>query len=126
MSHRHRRGGKQHARAASVRLEKYGPLSYPVVATILVERLHHAIGLVCDPTPTEWVQQFEGGSMRGVVSAGMVTGLEYLNLLETFDVVYGTAAVRPLIGGASGPGARRKQARMFAVVQPMRAAHLGM
>ena len=34
----------------------------------------------------------EGGSMRGVVTAGMVAGLEYLGLLPTFDVVYGTSA----------------------------------
>jgi predicted patatin/cPLA2 family phospholipase len=34
----------------------------------------------------------EGGGMRGVVSAGMVTGLEYLGLLPAFDVVYGTSA----------------------------------
>jgi predicted patatin/cPLA2 family phospholipase len=34
----------------------------------------------------------EGGSMRGVVSAGMVTGLEFLGLLPCFDVVYGTSA----------------------------------
>jgi predicted patatin/cPLA2 family phospholipase len=30
--------------------------------------------------------------MRGVVSAGMVTGLEQLGLTQTFDVVYGTSA----------------------------------
>ena len=34
----------------------------------------------------------EGGGMRGVVSAGMVTGLEYLGLLPAFDVIYGTSA----------------------------------
>lgn len=34
----------------------------------------------------------EGGGMRGVVSAGMVTGLEYLKLLDSFDAVYGTSA----------------------------------
>src|ERR1035441_10485383 len=34
----------------------------------------------------------EGGSMRGVVSAGMVTGLEFIGLLPCFDVVYGTSA----------------------------------
>lgn len=34
----------------------------------------------------------EGGAMRGVVSAGMVAGLEYLGLLPAFDVVYGTSA----------------------------------
>ncbi len=34
----------------------------------------------------------EGGAMRGVVSSGMVAGLEYLGLLPAFDVVYGTSA----------------------------------
>src|SRR5437762_13550 len=34
----------------------------------------------------------EGGSMRGVVSAGMVTALEYLQLLNVFDSVYGSSA----------------------------------
>ena len=37
----------------------------------------------------------EGGAMRGVVTAGMVTGLEILGLREAFDVVYGSS------GGAS-------------------------
>jgi predicted patatin/cPLA2 family phospholipase len=34
----------------------------------------------------------EGGAMRGVVSAGMVAGLEHLGLLPAFDVIYGTSA----------------------------------
>lgn len=34
----------------------------------------------------------EGGAMRGVVSGGMVTGLEALGLREAFDVVYGASA----------------------------------
>jgi len=34
----------------------------------------------------------EGGSMRGVVSAGMVTALHALGLTQTFDTVYGTSA----------------------------------
>lgn len=34
----------------------------------------------------------EGGAMRGVVSAGMLAGLEYLGLLPVFDVIYGTSA----------------------------------
>jgi len=34
----------------------------------------------------------EGGAMRGVVSSGMVAGLEYLGLLRTFDIIYGTSA----------------------------------
>ena len=34
----------------------------------------------------------EGGAMRGVVSGGMVTGLEALGLRSAFDVVYGSSA----------------------------------
>jgi predicted patatin/cPLA2 family phospholipase len=34
----------------------------------------------------------EGGAMRGVVSAGMVTALEQLGMLECFDAVYGSSA----------------------------------
>lgn len=34
----------------------------------------------------------EGGAMRGVVSAGMLAGLEYMGLLPAFDVIYGTSA----------------------------------
>lgn len=34
----------------------------------------------------------EGGAMRGVVSAGMATGLEVLGLRDAFDVVYGSSA----------------------------------
>ena len=37
----------------------------------------------------------EGGAMRGVVTAGMVTGLEMLGLRDSFDAVYGSS------GGAS-------------------------
>lgn len=34
----------------------------------------------------------EGGGMRGCVSAGMVSALHYLNLTESFDVIYGSSA----------------------------------
>jgi predicted patatin/cPLA2 family phospholipase len=34
----------------------------------------------------------EGGAMRGVISAGMVSGLEALGLTNAFDVVYGSSA----------------------------------
>ncbi|MCC7371062.1 MAG: patatin-like phospholipase family protein [Chloroflexi bacterium] len=34
----------------------------------------------------------EGGAMRGVVSGGMVAGLEALGLRDAFDVVYGSSA----------------------------------
>jgi predicted patatin/cPLA2 family phospholipase len=34
----------------------------------------------------------EGGAMRGVVTAGMLSGLESLGLLGCFDVVYGNSA----------------------------------
>ena len=65
--------------------------SHPVVATI-VERAHkgsepgrrsddHSVALVV-----------EGGIMRGVVSAGMLLGLEALGLRNSFDAVYGTSS----------------------------------
>jgi predicted patatin/cPLA2 family phospholipase len=34
----------------------------------------------------------EGGAMRAVISSGMVTALEYLQLLNVFDAVYGASA----------------------------------
>jgi predicted patatin/cPLA2 family phospholipase len=34
----------------------------------------------------------EGGAMRGVISAGMVSGLEALGLTDAFDAVYGSSA----------------------------------
>ena len=34
----------------------------------------------------------EGGAMRGVVSAGMVSALEQLGLVDAFDAVYGSSA----------------------------------
>jgi predicted patatin/cPLA2 family phospholipase len=34
----------------------------------------------------------EGGAMRGVISAGMVTGLEEMGLAGAFDAVYGSSA----------------------------------
>jgi predicted patatin/cPLA2 family phospholipase len=34
----------------------------------------------------------EGGGMRGVVSAGMLTALEHLGYTDTFDAVYGSSA----------------------------------
>jgi predicted patatin/cPLA2 family phospholipase len=42
---------------------------------------NHRLGLV-----------IEGGGMRGVVSAGMVTALEYLDYLNCFDFIYGSSA----------------------------------
>jgi len=41
----------------------------------------HKVGLVV-----------EGGAMRGVVSAGMVSALEHLGLTHAFDAVYGSSA----------------------------------
>jgi predicted patatin/cPLA2 family phospholipase len=34
----------------------------------------------------------EGGAMRGVISAGMVSALEHLNMTDAFDAVYGSSA----------------------------------
>ena len=54
----------------------------------------------------------EGGAMRGVVSGGMVTGLEALGLREAFDVVYGSSA-----GACAGAyflaGQARSGARLY-------------
>ncbi len=74
-------------RAATER--EYGVEPHPVV-TALLERARsgsqpgrrtdgHRIALVV-----------EGGAMRGVVSGGMVAGLEALGLRDAFDVVYGS------------------------------------
>jgi predicted patatin/cPLA2 family phospholipase len=48
----------------------------------------------------------EGGGMRGVVSAGMVAGLEQLALTDAFDAVYGASA-----GAVNGAYFVAKQAR---------------
>lgn len=54
----------------------------------------------------------EGGAMRGVVSGGMVTGLEALGLRDAFDVVYGSSA-----GACAGAyflaGQARSGARLY-------------
>jgi len=51
----------------------------------------------------------EGGAMRGVVSAGMVAGIEQLGLLRVFDVVIGCSAgaanAAYLVGGRATAGA---------------------
>lgn len=49
----------------------------------------------------------EGGGMRGVVSAGMVTAIEYLGCLNAFDVVYGSSA-----GAINGAYMLSKQAAL--------------
>lgn len=38
------------------------------------------------------VLAIEGGAMRGVVSAGMVSALEHLGMTDAFDAVYGSSA----------------------------------
>jgi len=54
----------------------------------------------------------EGGAMRGVVSGGMVVGLEALGLRDAFDVVYGASA-----GACAGAyflaGQARNGARLY-------------
>ena len=45
----------------------------------------------------------EGGGMRGVVSAGMLTALEHLGYTDAFDAVYGSSA-GPSIAPTSWPG----------------------
>jgi predicted patatin/cPLA2 family phospholipase len=61
----------------------------------------HRIGLVV-----------EGGGMRGVVSGGMVTGLEALGLRDAFDVVYGSSA-GALAGAYFLAGQARSGARLY-------------
>jgi len=51
----------------------------------------------------------EGGAMRGVISAGMVAGLEHLGLTHAFDAVYGSSggAINGayFLAGQARPGA---------------------
>ena len=64
------------------------------VAQLLHERKHN------NSQPSESLRPdgcrialaIEGGGMRGCVSAGMVGAVHYLNLTDTFDVVYGSSA----------------------------------
>ena len=49
--------------------------------------------------------------MRGVISAGMVSGLETLGLLDTFDVVFGTSA-----GAVTGAYFVARQAKLGATI----------
>lgn len=46
----------------------------------------------------------EGGAMRGVVTAGMVTGLEMLGLKDVFDSVYGSSNGAYFIAGQARYG----------------------
>jgi predicted patatin/cPLA2 family phospholipase len=64
---------------------------HPVVQVLLDRaRSGSKPGARTDPHRVALV--IEGGAMRGVVSGGMVTGLEALGLRDTFDAVYGSSA----------------------------------
>jgi len=52
----------------------------------------------------------EGGAMRGVVTSGMVAGLEHLGLLASFDVIYGTSAGAYQRAPTLSPGRRATDA----------------
>lgn len=78
---------------------------HPVISTILERKKNrskprhrddsHKIGLV-----------IEGGNMRGVICGGMIAGLETLDLLNSFDAIYGTSA-----GAITGAYLIARQAR---------------
>lgn len=100
---RGRRNGLADATASLVPVEPH-----PVVEAVLARALSGSrpgrrtddfkIGLVV-----------EGGAMRGVISGGMVAGLEALGLRDAFDVVYGASA-----GACAGAYFLAGQARMGA------------
>jgi predicted patatin/cPLA2 family phospholipase len=88
---------------------EHGP--HPVVQVLLDRaRSGSKPGARTDPHRVALV--VEGGAMRGVVSGGMVTGLEALGLREAFDVVYGSSA-----GACAGAyflaGQARSGARLY-------------
>ena len=64
------------------------------VAQLLYER-KNANSKPCEgprPDGCRIALSIEGGGMRGCVSAGMVSAVSYLNLTDTFDVIYGSSA----------------------------------
>lgn len=63
---------------------------HPVISLIL-ERAKNGSMPLKRRDPHKLGLVIEGGGMRGVVSAGMVTALEYLGLRNTFDAVYGSS-----------------------------------
>ena len=64
---------------------------HPVVAALL-ERVAIGSRPGARTDPHKIALVVEGGAMRGVVSGGMVAGLEALGLRDAFDVVYGSSA----------------------------------
>jgi predicted patatin/cPLA2 family phospholipase len=68
-----------------------GPVVHPVVA-VLLERARSGSRPGARTDPHRVALVVEGGGMRGVVSGGMVAGLEVLGLRDAFDVVYGSSA----------------------------------
>ena len=66
-------------------------MHHPVLQAI-TQRQRHGSVPGCRRDDFKIALAIEGGAMRGVVSSGMVAGLEYLGLLPAFDVIYGTSA----------------------------------
>jgi predicted patatin/cPLA2 family phospholipase len=58
----------------------------------LEEVLNHRRSAPDQPDGFKVALVIEGGSMRGVVAAGMITGLQALGLSQVFDIVVGTSA----------------------------------
>ena len=67
------------------------PVSNPVV-DLIMQRTHDGSKPGHREDSNKLGLAIEGGAMRGVVTAGMVTGLEMLGLREAFDVVYGSSS----------------------------------
>lgn len=67
------------------------PDPHPVVAA-LTERARSGSRPGQRNDPHRIALVVEGGAMRGVISGGMVAGLEALGLRDAFDVVYGSSA----------------------------------
>lgn len=84
---------------------------HPVVQ-VLRDRVHAGSRPGARTDPYRVALVVEGGAMRGVVSGGMVTGLEALGLRDAFDVVYGSSA-----GACAGAyflaGQARSGARLY-------------
>ena len=67
------------------------PVNSPVIDLIL-KRAHEGSKPGHREDQNKLGLAIEGGAMRGVVTAGMVTGLERLGLRDSFDVVYGSSS----------------------------------
>ena len=106
-----RQNGRQGERSGGVAATGSAEGSHPVVQ-VLLERTRSGSRPGARTDPYRVALVVEGGAMRGVVSGGMVTGLEALGLREAFDVVYGASA-----GACAGAyflaGQARSGARLY-------------